>query len=64
MKTSTITFIAVIVWFAILITASVMCGSEQDNQPVIEDPTIIQVPGDLEAIPYTDTTGNTWIIYK
>lgn len=64
MKTSKITFIAIMSWFAIMIIASIAANDEMlNNEPVIQDPTIQAIPG-MEATPYTDTTGTTWIIYR
>ena len=64
MKASKITFIAIIAWFAIMIIASIAANDEMlNNEPVIQDPTIQDIPG-MEAIPYTDSTGTTRIIYR
>lgn len=64
MKTSKITFIAIMAWFTIMIIASKVANDEMLNSdPVIQDPTIQDIPG-MEAVPYTDTTGTTWIIYR
>lgn len=58
--------IALIAYFAIMITASVLVNqNSNEEEPCITDSdTIVQAPLDLDAIPYTDSTGHTWIIYR
>lgn len=64
---NTLTFLAVIAWFLIMIISAMMCQSDYDKQlEAIQAPkaqSIYQVP-DLNARPYTDSTGLTYIIYE
>ena len=64
---NTLTFLAVIAWFIFITIAAIWCDSDYDKQlEAIQAPkaqSIHQIP-DLNARPYTDSTGMTYIIYE